>query len=253
MGKVGEHMLTIKQLSKRYDRHGEFVFNNLSLQIKSGERVMVLGPSGVGKSTLIRCINRLVEPTGGTVTWQNTEVTSLKKRELSILRRRIGMVFQGFHLINQMTARDNVMIGTFGSLGLAQIIFKRFPADALEKARKALNEVNLLTFENQRVSNLSGGQRQRVAIARAIVQRPELLLCDEPVASVDPVTAKRIMAYLVKVCEDKEMTAIINCHDIEIAKQYGTRIIGLSKKGIVFDGMPDELDETAVESIYEPS
>lgn len=244
-------MLEITKLSKRYHPNADFVFENLTFKIIDNERVMVLGPSGVGKSTLIRCINRLVEPTSGTVNWGKTEVTQLKKSELAVFRKRVGMVFQGFHLINQMTARDNVMIGMFGSIRLDQIIMKRFPREAVEKARVALNEVNLLELENQRVSNMSGGQKQRVAIARAIVQSPQLLLCDEPVASVDPVTAKRIMAYIVKVCEDQKMTSIVNCHDVEIAKQYGTRILGLSKQGIVFDGPPDELNDAAIELIYQ--
>ena len=244
-------MLEITQLSKRYHSNADFVFENLTFKIKDSERVMVLGPSGVGKSTLIRCINRLVEPTSGVIKWGHAEITGLKKPELAVFRKRIGMVFQGFHLINQMTARDNVMIGMFGSIRLDQIILKKFPQEAVEKARIALNEVNLLELEHQRVSNMSGGQKQRVAIARAIVQSPQLLLCDEPVASVDPVTAKRIMMYIVKVCEDQKMTSIVNCHDVEIAKQYGTRILGLSKQGIVFDGPPDELNEAAIELIYQ--
>ncbi len=245
-------MLDIKNLGKRYDKRGDYVFKNLSLQINSRERVMVLGPSGVGKSTFIRCVNRLVEPTEGIIKWDGTELTGLKRSELAVFRRRIGMVFQGYHLVNQMTARDNVIIGAFGVMNLPQILLKKFPADVVERAREALDEVNLLKFENQRVSLLSGGQKQRVAIARAIVQNPDLLLCDEPVASLDPVTAKRIMTYIVKVCEDQKMTAIINCHDTEIAKAYGTRILGFSRTGLVFDGLPDELRDSDIEAIYEP-
>lgn len=242
-------LLEIKNLSKKYNKE-TFALNDISFTVREGEFIAILGSSGAGKSTLIRCINRLVEPTGGEILWGNENILGFKASELRQIRRQVGMIFQNFFLIERMSVLHNVLVGRFGALPLGRILTGRYPESDREKALEALRTVGMEDFSSRRVSKLSGGQRQRIAIARALVQNPRLILGDEPVASLDPVTAKNVMELLQSIRLRDHMTMIVNLHSVELAKSYATRVIGIEGGRVVFDGLPDELTEDHLNAIY---
>lgn len=243
-------MLEVKQLRKQYNKTSNAALHNINFNVQQGEFVAVLGLSGAGKSTLIRCINRLVEPTSGEVYWNGEPVLQYKGEKLRNYRSSIGMIFQSFNLIERMSTMTNVLVGHLGSIPVGRAIFFKFTKPEKEKALHALNRVGLKEFAEKRVSQLSGGQRQRVAIARALVQNPEIILGDEPVASLDPNTSVQVMSLLKEINDQDKITMIINLHDVKLAKDFATRIIGISNGEIVFDGKPDELTQEDLENIY---
>ncbi len=210
----------------------------------------LIGPSGAGKSTLIRCVNRLVEPTKGSIRLNELELTRLSKRQLRIARRRIGMIFQEFALVDRLSVMENVLSGQLGYVGFWQSWFRRFPAPTVNHAFELLERVGIADQMDKRADQLSGGQRQRVGIARALLQEPEIILVDEPTASLDPKTSRSVMRLLIELADERGLAAIINIHDVVLAKQFVERIVGLRDGLIVFDGSPEELTEAVLTEIY---
>ncbi|WP_456275378.1 phosphonate ABC transporter ATP-binding protein [Bacillus sp. AK128] len=243
-------MLEVKNLQKKYNKASSPALNDVSFSIQQGEFVAVLGLSGAGKSTLIRCINRLVEPSSGDVIWNNQSILTFKGEQLRKYRSSIGMIFQSFNLIERMSTLTNVLVGFLGAIPLWRGLFFRFTKEEKRQASQALERVGLKDFASQRVSKLSGGQRQRVAIARSLVQRPKIILGDEPVASLDPNTSVQVMSLLKEINNQDRITMVINLHDVKLAKEFATRIIGISNGKVVFDGKPDELTQEDLENIY---
>ncbi|OYX66119.1 MAG: phosphonate ABC transporter ATP-binding protein [Rhizobiales bacterium 32-66-11] len=242
-------MLTIAGLSKRYAK-GDKALEDVSLSIPAGQVVGLIGPSGAGKSTLIRCVNRLVEPTSGSIRLGDTEITRLGGAGLRRARRRMGMIFQEYALVERLTVMENVLSGRLGYVGFWRAFLRRFPQADIDRAFAVLDRVGLLDHVDKRADQLSGGQRQRVGIARALVQEPDILLVDEPTASLDPKTSRQIMRLIVEVCAERQLAAIVNIHDVALAQMFVQRIIGLKAGRIVFDGPPEALDTAALTAIY---
>lgn len=242
-------MLRVEGLTKRYNT-GDKALTNVSFEVPSGQVVGLIGPSGAGKSTLIRCVNRLVEPTGGKVFLGEREITRVGRGELRRVRRRIGMIFQEYALVERLTVMENVLSGRLGYVPFWRSFLRRFPQGDVDKAFALLDRVGLTDHVDKRADALSGGQRQRVGIARALEQDPELLLVDEPTASLDPKTSRQIMRLICEICRERQLPAIINIHDVLLAKMFVDRIIGLRAGQVVFDGHPDGLDEAALTEIY---
>ncbi|TVQ71467.1 MAG: phosphonate ABC transporter ATP-binding protein [Oceanospirillales bacterium] len=242
-------MLSLHQLTKCYAT-GDKALTNVSLEIPAGQVVALIGPSGAGKSTLIRCVNRLVEPTDGKVFLAETELTKLNQRQLRRERRRMGMIFQEYALIDRLTVMENVLSGYLGYTGFWRSYFRRYPQDVVQQAFMLLERVGLETFIDKRADALSGGQRQRVGIARALLQSPDILLVDEPTASLDPKTSRQIMRLIKELCIERQLAAIINIHDVQLAQLFADRIIGLRAGELVFDGLPEELDAEMLTRIY---
>jgi phosphonate transport system ATP-binding protein len=242
-------MLGIEAVTKRY-KTGDRALAGVSLQIPGGEVVGLIGPSGAGKSTLIRCINRLVEPTSGRVVLNGIDITAASGAELRRIRRRIGMIFQEYALVERLTVMENVLSGRLGYVPFWRSFLRRFPQSDVDKAFLLLDRVGLADHADKRADALSGGQRQRVGIARALAQDPELLLIDEPTASLDPKTSRQIMRLILEMCRERGLPAIINIHDVELARLFVDRIVGLRAGEIVFDATPAALDDVALTRIY---
>jgi len=242
-------MLTIDSLTKRYAT-GDLALDGVSLEVPKGQVLGLIGPSGAGKSTLIRCVNRLVEPTSGRILLGGTDVVSLDRAGLSRARRRMGMIFQEYALVDRLTVMENVLSGRLGYVGFWRSFFRRFPATDIASAFKVLDRVGLSDHIDKRADALSGGQRQRVGIARALVQEPDLLLVDEPTASLDPKTSRQIMRLIVEVCAERGLAAIVNIHDVALAQMFVQRIVGLRRGKIVFDGPPDAMGPDVLTEIY---
>lgn len=242
-------MLTIESLSKSY-RSGDKALTEVSITIPKGQVVALIGPSGAGKSTLIRCVNRLVEPTQGTISLADTQITKLNSSQLRSARRRMGMIFQDYALIDRLSVMENVLSGYLGYTGFWSSFLRRYPQDVIAEAFRLLERVGLEAFIDKRADELSGGQRQRVGIARALLQNPQILLVDEPTASLDPKTSRQIMRLIKELCAERQLSAIINIHDVSLAQQFADRIIGLKSGQVVFDGQPDALDTDMLTLIY---
>lgn len=242
-------MLRIEHLTKRYAT-GDLALDDVSLTVPSGQLMGLIGPSGAGKSTLIRCVNRLVEPSAGRVLLGETDVTKADRAALGRARRRMGMIFQEYALVDRLTVMENVLSGRLGTVGFWRSFFRRFPQADIDRAFAVLDRVGLTEHIDKRADALSGGQRQRVGIARALVQEPELLLVDEPTASLDPKTSRQIMRLIVEICAERGLAAIVNIHDVALAQMFVQRIVGLRKGRIVFDGPPDGLTADVLTDIY---
>lgn len=242
-------MLELKALSKTY-KTGDRALSDISFSVPAGQVVGLIGPSGAGKSSLIRCINRLVEPTAGSVCLGETELTTLNGRALRQARRRIGMIFQEYALVERLTVMENVLSGRLSYVSSWRSFLRRFPQADIDQAFSLLNLVGLGDHCNKRADELSGGQRQRVGIARALEQNPDLLLADEPTASLDPKTSRQIMRLIQSVCREMNLPAIINIHDVVLAQNFTDRIIGLRAGKVVFDGLPSTLSHEALTRIY---
>ncbi len=234
---------------KRYGR-GETALRGVDLEVPAGQVMALIGPSGAGKSTLIRCVNRLVEPTEGQVLLSGQDLARLGRRELRLARRRIGMIFQEFALVDRLTVMENVLSGQLGYVGFWASYFRRFPPATVRRAFELLDRVGISEHVDKRADQLSGGQRQRVGIARALLQQPDLLLVDEPTASLDPKTSRQVMRLLVELASERGLATIVNIHDVALAKLFVQRIVGLRAGEIVFDGSPDELNDDMLTEIY---
>ncbi len=242
-------MLRIEGLSKTY-RTGDRALSEVSFEVPAGQVVGLIGPSGAGKSTLIRCINRLVEPSAGGVYLGDIDIIALSRSDLRRARRRIGMIFQEYALVERLTVMENVLSGRLGYVPFWRSFIRRFPEADIAKAFALLERVGLTEHADKRADALSGGQRQRVGIARALEQDPELLLVDEPTASLDPKTSRQIMRLIVDICSERGLPAIINIHDVVLAQSFTQRIIGLQAGRVVFDGAAGDLDERVLTTIY---
>lgn len=242
-------MLEVSHLSKTYAA-GDKALDDVSFSVPAGQVVGLIGPSGAGKSTLIRCVNRLVEPTSGTISLAGKQITGLSSSDLRAVRRRIGMIFQEYALVERLSVMENVLSGRLGYVPFWRSFLRRYPGKDVQKAYALLDRVGLIEHASKRADALSGGQRQRVGIARALEQDPELLLIDEPTASLDPKTSRQIMRLLIEICRERQLPAIINIHDVVLARQFTERLIGLQAGRIVFDGKPAELTESVLTRIY---
>ena len=242
-------MLRIENLQKRYAT-GDAALRGVSLAVAPGEIIGLIGPSGAGKSTLIRCVNRLVEPTMGKIWLGDLDITSLSGTGLRRARRRIGMIFQEFALIERLTVMENVLSGRLGYTGFWASFLRRFPQADIDRAFALLERVSLLDHVDKRADALSGGQRQRVGIARALAQEPELLLIDEPTARLDPKTSRQVMRLLTELCRERGLAAIVNIHDVALAQMFLPRIVGLKAGEIVYDGPATGLTPEVLTRIY---
>ncbi|MEM6382892.1 MAG: phosphonate ABC transporter ATP-binding protein [Pseudomonadota bacterium] len=242
-------MLHLEGLSKTY-KTGDAALSGATLDVPKGQIVGLIGPSGAGKSTLIRCINRLVEPTSGKVLLGDVDLVGLNKAQLREQRRRIGMIFQEYALVERLTVMENVLSGRLGYVPFWRSFMRKYPPADVQNAYRLLDRVGLMHQADKRADALSGGQRQRVGIARALAQEPELLLVDEPTASLDPKTSRQIMRLLTEICGERDLPAIVNIHDVPLAQQFMQRIVGLNAGTIVFDGAPEALTEEVLTRIY---
>jgi len=243
-------LLQVDRLKKQYAKSATPALEDISFFVEQGEFIVILGLSGAGKSTLIRCLNLLISPTQGNIRWQGEDVSKINGRALNHYRRSVGMIFQTFNLLGRLSALTNVLVGRLGYMPLWRALLFWYDKKDIEVAEEALERVSLSHVKNQRADELSGGQRQRVAIARALVQKPSLILGDEPVASLDPLTSRSIMDLLQMINQKDQITMMINLHDVELAKEYATRVIGISKGKVVFDGPPEQLTQWELERIY---
>lgn len=244
-----DSMLRLEKVVKHYPT-GDKALRGVDLVVPQGQVLALIGPSGAGKSTLIRCINRLVEPTSGSIWLKDTEITQLNARDLRKVRRRIGMIFQEFALVERLTVMENVLSGRLGYVGFWSSWLRRYPQQDIEAAFVLLERVGLEEYVDKRADALSGGQRQRVGIARALIQNPDLLLVDEPTASLDPKTSRQIMRLITELASERGLTAIINIHDVPLARLFAQRIVGLRAGEIVYDGSPAGLDAARLTDIY---
>lgn len=241
-------LLDIRNLTKYY---GETcALSDVSFQISKGEFVSVIGPSGSGKTTLIRCVNRLIEASAGKVVFDGKNMTVLRGTELRRERARIGMIFQHYNLVYRLTVIENVLHGRLGYKGAVKGIFSVYNEQEKRNALKILELLGLEEFVYRRCDQLSGGQKQRVGIARALVQDPRIILCDEPISSLDPSSARIIMDYLLKIRTEMGITMLVNLHQIDVAKKYSSRILGFNKGLLVYDGPSDQLSQEKIYEIY---
>ncbi len=242
-------MLEITNLTKVYD--GDVLaLDGVSFTVQQGEFLAVIGLSGSGKSTLLRCINRLVEPTGGQIVWNGVDVTGASQDEMRRIRRKIGMVFQHFNLVSRSKVLTNVLSGRLGYVNPAMSLVNRFPKEDVEMAMRQMERVGITDQAHKRADELSGGQQQRVGIARAMMQEPEIILADEPVASLDPVLAHSIMQYLEKINQEDGVTVLCSLHFLDLVHRYADRAIALNEGKLMFDGGPEEIDDDKFKEIY---
>jgi phosphonate transport system ATP-binding protein len=262
---LAQPIIEVRDLKKGYGNN-PLVLEDLSLSFHPGEFTTILGLSGSGKSTFLRCLNRLVEPSGGKILipssiLEHGEILEDEKPELDIVtlplgplrlwRRRVGMIFQQFNLAKRLSVLDNVLSGGLGSANLFPSSLRLFSTQTREQAFRNLDRIGLLDRAYQRADTLSGGQQQRVAIARALMQKPRVILADEPVASLDPKLSVTILDILRRIAREDDISVIISLHTLELAKNYSDRIVGLSGGRIVFDGKPDRLEKEAIDRIYQ--
>ena len=242
-------MIEFKNISVTYPG-GVKALNNVSLNITEGDFVIIVGMSGAGKSTLLRTINNLVKPTEGEVIVDSRNVTNASNKEMKSIRSDIGMIFQTFNLVNRSSVLKNVLTGRLSQVSTIRSIFGMWPQKDKDIAFESLNKVEILEKAYVRGSNLSGGQQQRVGIARALAQKPKVMLADEPVASLDPITSRVVMKYLKQINQELGITTIVNLHFLDLAKEFGERLIGLKDGELVYDGKVDDVSDQDFENIY---
>lgn len=233
-------MLEIRHLTKIYD-DGTVALKDVNFTVQDGEFLIVIGLSGSGKSTLLRCINRLIDPTEGEIIWNGIDLAQLNGEELRNARRKIGMVFQQFNLVKRSTVLSNVMAGRLGYTPTWRSMSGRFTADDQQRASNVLKRMGITDQAHKRADELSGGQQQRVGIARALMQEPEMILADEPVASLDPVLAHSILQHLERLNKEDEMTILCSLHYLDLVQRYGTSVIGLREGRVVYQGTREDI------------
>ena len=242
-------MLQVEHLTKVYD-DGTIALRDVSFEVTEGQFLAIIGLSGSGKSTLLRCINRLIDPTEGRILWNGEDITAASEEEMRRIRRRIGMVFQNFNLVHRSKVITNVLAGRLGYTSPALALANRFSRSDRERALAQLARFGLEGKDQNRTEDLSGGQQQRVGIARAMMQDPEMILADEPVASLDPVLAHSIMQYLEDINRSDGVTVLCSLHFLDLVHRYGQRVIALNEGRLVFEGLPSEIDDALFKDIY---
>ena len=241
-------VLKVKNLRAGYA--GREILKGISFTLEADDFFAVIGPSGAGKSTLIRCVNRLVEPTGGEVLFNGTDILKVPVPGLRAVRRNIGMIFQEFNLIERLSVIDNVLTGRLGYTGTLRSLFRAYTKADIEQALRLLDRVGLGEHIDKRADRLSGGQRQRVGIARALIQNPKLLLVDEPTSSLDPKISREVMGLIREMAREFHIPVLCNIHDVDLACEFCSRVIGLQDGVKKFDGPPAQLDKQALQEIY---
>ncbi|WP_121614444.1 phosphonate ABC transporter ATP-binding protein [Mesobacillus foraminis] len=244
-----EALLEVNHVSKQFGKDTK-ALEDVNFSVAEGEFVSIIGPSGAGKSTLLRCINRMVEATSGEILFDNRNVLDLKKKELKTIRTKIGMVFQHYNLVNRLSVIENALHGKLGNKSALAGVLGLYSKDEKEEAMKILNALGLADLIYKRADQLSGGQKQRVGIARALLQNPRMLLCDEPIASLDPGSAKVIMDHLKNISTNWGITILVNLHQVDVALKYSDRIIGINNGQVVYNGSPKNLTKDDIQLIY---
>ena len=242
-------MLKVENLTKVYD-DGTVALREVSFEVPDGQFLAIVGLSGSGKSTLLRCINRLIEPTEGDIWWNEIHLSHVTGEELRRARRKIGMIFQQFNLVERSTVMKNVLAGRLGYANPITSIFNRFSKDDVELAYLSMERVGIREKADNRADELSGGQQQRVGIARALMQEPDLVLADEPVASLDPVLAHNIMRHLQRINREDQISVLCSLHFLDLVQEYGDHVIALNEGRLVFEGAPSEIDDDRFRDIY---
>ena len=242
--------LTVRDVKKTYPT-GESALKGVDLTMTSQEVVALLGLSGSGKSTLLRCINRLVEPTAGTVVLDGVDITALKRRELRAMRQRMGMIFQEFNLVDRLTVRENVLAGCLGYTPTWRCFLRAFRREDIERAIDTCDRVGLIDHIRKRADQLSGGLRQRVGIARALMQRPKILLVDEPTSSLDPKIGREVMDLMARLAQEEHIPMLVSVHDLGLAQTYANRIVGLQGGLKVLDSKTSDVDAAILENVYD--
>jgi phosphonate transport system ATP-binding protein len=243
------HSLVIRGLRKEYVA-GKPILKDINLTIEGRGITAIIGPSGTGKSTLVRCINRLVTPTAGEIHFQGQDIAKLSGLALRHARRKIGMVHQEYNLVERLSVMENVLSGRLGYMPAWKAWLRKFEPDDIQKAFRLFDAVGLGDFATRRADQLSGGQRQRVGIARALMQDPDLILADEPTSSLDPKTSVEVMEIMVRLAGERDVPVVINIHNVDLAKRFSNRIIGMARGEVVFDGPPGDLKDHHLADIY---
>jgi len=242
-------LLQVKELKKEYV-NGSPVLKGVDFSIEEAGLVAIIGPSGTGKSTLLRCINRLIDSTKGQIIVNDVDICQTKGKPLRKLRRQLAMVFQEYNLVERLSVMENVLSGRLGYMSTWQAWRRNYTQQDINSAYELLGSVGLAEHATKRADSLSGGQRQRVGIARAVMQNPSIILADEPTSSLDPKTAVEIMELLEKFALEKNIPVLINMHDVNLAKRFAKRIIGMSNGYIIYDGQPEEITDDHLKEIY---
>jgi phosphonate transport system ATP-binding protein len=242
-------LLEVKQLTKQYGSDKK-ALSNVNFSVQEGEFVSIIGPSGAGKSTLLRCINRMIEASSGEIYFDDLNVMSLRKKELKKVRTKIGMIFQHYNLVNRLTVIENTLHGKLGYKSTIAGVLGLYSQEEKQQAVEILNVLGLSGFLYKRTDQLSGGQKQRVGIARALIQNPRMLLCDEPIASLDPNSSKVIMDHLKNISTTMGITVLVNLHQVDVALKYSDKIIGINNGQVVFNGTPKNITKDDIELIY---
>ena len=243
-------ILEFQHVSKVYNNTTK-ALDDLSFSVKEGEFLSIIGPSGAGKSTILRCINRLVDATDGKIINDGKDIMHINKRQLRNVRTKTGMIFQHYNLVDRLSVMENVLHGRLGQKSTFSGMIGHYSESEKEQAFAILEELGLAEQAYKRCDALSGGQKQRVGIARAIMQQPKLILCDEPIASLDPKASKTIMDHLAQINQSMQITCIVNLHQVDVAMKYSQRILGIAAGKLVFDGTPSELTQEKIHEIYQ--
>lgn len=243
-------ILEFQHVSKVYNNTTK-ALDDLSFSVKEGEFLSIIGPSGAGKSTILRCINRLVDATDGKIIYDGKDIMHINKRQLRNVRTKTGMIFQHYNLVDRLSVMENVLHGRLGQKSTFSGMIGHYSESEKEQAFAILEELGLAEQAYKRCDALSGGQKQRVGIARAIMQQPKLILCDEPIASLDPKASKTIMDHLAQINQSMQITCIVNLHQVDVAMKYSQRILGIAAGKSVFDGAPSELTQEKIHEIYQ--
>lgn len=243
-------IVEFRNVNKIYNKTTK-ALTNVSFSVEKGEFVSIIGPSGSGKSTILRCINRLVDATNGKILFNGYDVSYAGKREIRQVRKKIGMIFQHYNLVERLSVIENVLHGRLGHKSTISGMLGYYSEQEKEKAFSIIEKLGLIEQAYKRCDELSGGQKQRVSIARSIMQEPSLILCDEPIASLDPNASKIIMDQLNNINKTMNITCILNLHQVDVAMRYSQRIIGLTSGKIVYDGPPETLTKEKIYDIYQ--
>lgn len=242
-------MLEVQSISKIYP-NGKQALKDVSFKVNKGDFVSIIGPSGAGKSTLLRTVNQMISVTDGHILFHENDITQAKRKKLRAIRSKIGMIFQHYNLVMRLTAVENVLHGRLGCKSTIHGVIGHYTEEEKQKAFNLLKQVGLEEFAYTRCDQLSGGQKQRVGIARALMQDPELILCDEPIASLDPKSSKVVMDYLKTIATELGITCLVNLHQVDVAVEYSDRVIGVSNGEILFDGLPSDITPDILSAIY---